>query len=445
MAGMGRRTGRVARGVVVALTVAGALSGTAHGAPPPPQDDPFYVPDPGYETASPGTILRSRPVRAALYGVVPVRGQAWQVLYRTTNTKGLPQATVTTVLVPHKAAPRGNRPLVSYQPAEDSAAPQCAPSYGLLHRAPVRNPVAQAETLLIGGLLARGYAVSVPDYEGPKAEYGAGRQAGQATLDGIRAALRFSPAGLRGAETPVGMWGYSGGALATGWASELQPTYAPELTLAGVATGGLPVNLERAYYTMNRGPFAGLAVGAITGLSHAYPELDALLDEILTARGRGAIAYAERHCNAEVAARYAFTDVNKLTTLARPLDHPVAQAVLADTVLGKDLPGVAPKAPTYVYHSTNDELVTIREVDALVPRYCATGTPVLYDRDRLSEHISLVVTGAPRALGWLTDRLEGRTPPPAGCQTRTTASTLNSPRSIRELGRFLFGLPVAFG
>jgi hypothetical protein len=99
--------------------------------------------------------------------------------------------------------------------------------------------------------------VLVTDYQGPDDAYGAGRMAGHAVLDGIRAAERLGSTGLAGSATPVGMWGYSGGGLATGWAAELQPSYAPELQVRGVASGGTPADLKAAAATIDGGPFSG--------------------------------------------------------------------------------------------------------------------------------------------------------------------------------------------
>jgi hypothetical protein len=45
-------------------------------------------------------------------------------------------------------------------------------------------------------------------------------------LDGIRAVKSFTGDRSIGADSPVAMPGYSGGAQATGWAAQLQPTYA---------------------------------------------------------------------------------------------------------------------------------------------------------------------------------------------------------------------------
>ena len=40
------------------------------------------------------------------------------------------------------------------------------------------------------------------------------------------------------------MWGYSGGAISTGWAGALLSTYAPELNVVGAAHGGTPASLQ---------------------------------------------------------------------------------------------------------------------------------------------------------------------------------------------------------
>jgi hypothetical protein len=133
----------------------------ASAAAPPPQNDPFYQPPSGYESTAPGTVLRSRAVSVSAFAALPQKAQAWQILYRTTDTKDNPQATVTTVLLPWGAKPSASRPLLSYQVAEDSAAPQCAISYQLQQGAGNENIVAQAEILLIDAAVQHGWAGSV--------------------------------------------------------------------------------------------------------------------------------------------------------------------------------------------------------------------------------------------------------------------------------------------
>jgi hypothetical protein len=425
----GRRRAQVVAlvsALVVAMTVAAE---PAAAAPPPPQSDPFYQPPSGYESTAPGTVLRSRAVDVAAFGALPQKVQAWQVLYRTTDTKDNPQATVTTVLLPWGARPDADRPLLSYQVAEDSAAPQCAISYQLRQGAGNENIVAQAEILLINAAVQQGWAVSVPDYEGPRSAYVAGKQAGQATLDGIRASkdfLRLSP------RANIGLWGYSGGALASGWAAELQPGYAPELNIKGIAEGGLPVNPANVLTGANKGPFAGIAMSGIVGLSHAYPELKQFLDTYLTEEGKAAVAKAATQCNSSNVTTFLFKDLFKYFTIPDPLSRPVPQQVLAEVTMGQHAPAV----PVFVYHSVNDELVPGKDTDAVVKKYCAAGSKITYQRDILSEHIALVITGAPDALNWLKDHLGGK-PVANGCSTKTVLSSLATPKALITFGSVL--------
>jgi triacylglycerol lipase len=130
--------------------------------------------------------------------------------------------------------------------------------------------------------LLRGWAVSVPDHAGPDSNYGAGRLGGQVTLDGVRAAEHFAPAEL-GPDTPVGLWGYSGGGFSTAWAAELQPSYAPELNVVGSAEGGVPADFNDLINT-NKGSGAfGLVFAAAVGLSREYPAMG--LSSLLNPRG----------------------------------------------------------------------------------------------------------------------------------------------------------------
>ena len=70
-----------------------------------PSDDPFYEPPPGYQHAAPGTVLRSRDVELAFMGLIPQQVKATQLLYRSTDMNGHPEATATTVIVPVDATP----------------------------------------------------------------------------------------------------------------------------------------------------------------------------------------------------------------------------------------------------------------------------------------------------------------------------------------------------
>lgn len=119
--------------------------------------------------------------------------------------------------------------------------------------------------------LSRGWAVSVPDFEGPDAAFSAGPQAGHAVIDSVRAVLSFTnltdPNIARYA-----LWGYSGGAFASGFAAELQASYAPELDFSGIALGGVLSNFTQIIYNVTGSPVAAIVPYALLGLTAQYPD-----------------------------------------------------------------------------------------------------------------------------------------------------------------------------
>jgi hypothetical protein len=415
----------------------GTRAAHATAAITPPQHDPFYKPPAGWAATAPGTILRSRPVNLAALGFLPQNVQAWQVLYRTTGYNGKPMATVTTLVRPSGPAPQA---VVSYQIAEDASAPQCAPSYALRPGVNPGNAVNQAELVLIDTVVAKGFAVSIPDYEGPDGEFGAPDQPGYAILDGLRAAMKFHPLGLPGAGTPAAIWGYSGGSLASGWAAQVQPSYAPDINLRGVAVGGFVTNLAQVLTTVNGGIAAGLIPSALPGLLRADPALATAIHPYLTAAGQGLLAKAGSQCETTNVTDYPFLNISNYLTepLATVLALPAVQSAMAPLNLG----GSAPDTPMFVYHAVNDELVPIAGPDAIVPAYCAQGDSITYYRDDLSDHATLAIIGAPAALAWISQRLDGGTPP-RGCTTTTVPSMLLIPPGLASLPSFLTAIVAA--
>src|SRR6202453_97196 len=112
-----------------------------------PSDDPFYQPPPGYQHAAPGTVLRSRDVELAFLGLIPQPVKATQLLYRTMDMHGAPEATVTTVIVPATLGAAQSAPLLSYQCAIDAMSSRCFPSYALRRKANALGSLAQLEQI----------------------------------------------------------------------------------------------------------------------------------------------------------------------------------------------------------------------------------------------------------------------------------------------------------
>lgn len=415
------------------------------GSPLLPEVDPFYAPPPGLDELPLGAVVRARTVELGLFGLVRQRISAWQLLYRTGDLHGVPEVAVTTVLMPWGATPDGARPLVSFQCAIDAVASKCLPSYALRHGARAAGSIPQLELPLIAAALTRGWAVSVPDHGGTAGRFGVAREPGYRALDGIRAALAFGPLGLSAA-TPVALWGYSGGGLATAWAAELAAAYAPELALVGAVAASPVGDPAAAFVRLNGGWFAGFAAVFTAGLRRAYPDLDRLLHAHLDARYLAWLAATETTATFPLLYRFARRDIDEHCRdgLAALLAAPALRAVLADIEPGAH----APAMPLLVVQGVYDEVIAVADVDALVTRYAAAGTHVRYLRDRLSTHLLLQFSAMPVMLDWLGDRLARRELPAAS--TETTWSLVLSRRALaghlgfaRLLGRMLFARPIA--
>lgn len=421
------------RTAVLIAVLAAMLTSVTVAANASPGGGDFYRPPANYAATAPGTVLRSRPVQLAAFAALPQHVQAWQLLYRSTDEHGAPMATVTTVLLPAGGAPKS---VLSYQIAQDSSAPQCAPSHALRVGGTPGEVINQAELLLIDAAVAQGFAVSVPDYEGPNAEFGAAKQPGYAVLDGIRAAESFPPLGLAGTATPATVWGYSGGSLASGWTAQVQPSYAPELNMRGVAVGGFVTDLAGSLRQINGGPGAGLIASALPGVLRAEPELKAVLNRYLTPAGKALLAKTGGQCEIPNVLGHPFANMDNYLTvpLDRLLELPAVTQVLGRLNLG----GSVPTAPLYVYHAVHDELVPVAGTDATVRKYCAAGDSVQYTRDLLSEHGSLAVSGAGGALRWLSHQAASATAP-QGCSTTTVPSTVLSADGLTGSAQVVIG------
>ncbi|MFC6010737.1 lipase family protein [Nocardia lasii] len=408
-----------------------------------PDHDPFYSPNPGFERLAEGTILRARPVELAEFGVIPVRVRAWQLLYRTTDLNGVPEACVTTVIVPLDGVAPG-APLLSFQCAIDAISARAFPSYALRRGSRAIGTVAHLELLCFADALRRGWAISIPDHEGMLGAWGAPREPGYRALDGIRATLTFAPAGLEsGAQ--VGLWGYSGGGLATAWAAEMAPTYAPELDIVGAVLGSPVGDLVSTFHRLNGGLHAGLPTLVVAGLRRVYPAFDELIATHFSDEGRAVLDKAAQSTTVAAVLRLARYNVdrNSTTPMTEILALEAMLAVFADLTLGDHVPST----PLLVVQSVRDQIIAIDDIDALVGRYRDQGAHVTYLRDRTSEHLSLLPVSTPLSLNWLGDRFDGVPVTPS--RTSTIRSVLSLPAGrrgvvalIRSAIRVLFARPI---
>lgn len=397
-----------------------------------PSADPFYQPPEGFEAAAPGTILAVRSVQTAMFGRIPQSFPSWQLLYRSSDLHGEPTAAVTTVLLPTGGEPDATRPLLSFQCAIDAVASTCFPSYALRRGAKAGGSVPQIEFLFLTAALARGWAVTIPDHEGVQGRWGIPREPGYLALDGIRAALNFEPLGLT-ENTQVGLWGYSGGGLATAWTAEMAPEYAPELDIVGAFMGSPVGDLPSTFLRLNGTLHAGLPTLVVSGLRRAYPQLDEIINRHVDSKGLALLAAADQQSTVSAVAHLVRHDLDDHLDipLADLLSMPEVTEVFDDLAVGTR----TPTAPLLVVQAVHDGVIHIDDIDSLAERYRQRGAHVTYLRDRLSEHLSLLPLSAPLALNWLDDRFNDR--PLAPARTRTVRSVA---LSRKEFGTLLAGV-----
>jgi pimeloyl-ACP methyl ester carboxylesterase len=218
-------------------------------------------------------------------------------------------------------------------------------------------------------------------------------------LDAIRAGRQLAPEELP-ASGPAAIMGYSEGGTAAAWAAQLQPTYAPELELAGVAAGAAAADVELAGPTLDGSFFSFfLAYGAI-GYAAAYPELE--LEPYLTAEVAGTIAALRATNILQAAVRGPrFAHVGELTS-PNVLELPSWRKRLRENRLGT----LAPAAPVLLHHARHDQIVAFEHSEQLLEDWLGLGAEVSLHITRGGfDHISGAVAGAPVALDWLEKQL----------------------------------------
>lgn len=375
------------------------------GALPLPSQDPFYTPSRPITGRSPGAVLANRTVTLGDNGTA-LPATAVQLLYRTTDAFGAASATVTTIISPPGATPGSPRRMVSYHAFYDALGSQCNPSYTLRGG---RSSTGLIDLGLIGSMVAAGYTVVVPDYEGPKMHWTIGRESAYAALDGIRAAQRY----LRvPASTPVALFGYSGGSIPTGFGAELAPTYAPELRIVGAAAGGVLVNPRHNLAYVNGTRQWSAVIPALMTVYDATYRLG--IDRYLSARGRQVLGQVRGECINDFLGKYpGLTDTSLLRTgYASLVDVPGISAAMRRNVMGSV---GTPRAPMILgvgdADGRGDGVMLTADVAGLARSYCARGVSVSYRTYRGFDHGQAFGAWTPDALGFLADRFAGRGAP----------------------------------
>lgn len=189
----------------------------------------FYDEPPVDDSMPVGHLLKSEPFDVIFNGIKPANIRAWRLMYVTEDVEHRKVISTGIIMLPSDGRDDSTRPVVAYQEANDSAGAKCHPSsqwsggaYAEASAWSAAGPLAQ--------MLGEGAAVFISDI-GNDADPGvhgvfAGRYAGMALLNGLRAAYQVPGPDLD-PENKVGVFGVAGGGVGAAFAIEYQPWYAP--------------------------------------------------------------------------------------------------------------------------------------------------------------------------------------------------------------------------
>jgi Secretory lipase len=387
---------------LIVLAIASGADGAGAAGPALPSSDPFYRYSGHLAGIAPGTVLRQRAVTLAEGGMsTPV--SATQVLYRTTGELGQATATVATVIRP--AAPPLLTRIVSYQTAYDALGSQCDPSY-TLRGGNSSNGTAQAEEQVILAYVGLGDTVVVPDYEGERLDWGAGQESGYGTLDGIRAAEHLLKVPAH--STRATMVGYSGGSIATEFATELASTYAPELDLVGAAEGGIPVDFFHNLAYVNGSPsWSGVIPAVLLSVGRAF---GVSFTQFLSPYGLKVARQVRHECINSFLGNYPGLKIQKLLQprFQNVLKLPAFVQVTNHLIMSRT---GTPKMPLFIgvgnADGTGDGVMISKDVEALAHTYCKRGVSVQFNQYDGDDHTNAAIKFEPAAITFVTQRLAG--------------------------------------
>ncbi len=404
------------------------VPGIAVGSPQP-QDDPFYsyTGSTPLESITPGTVLNTRHFHYHLFGFPTLLGTT-QLLYRSTSQTGKPTVNVTSVIKPPFQFDATR--VISYQSAYDSLNRNDEPSYAISGGVRLGGVIPDVEAAVFGPFLAEGYTVIVPDTEGQRADFAAGPEYGMNTLDSIRAAFNSSTIPN---DAKVAMLGYSGGAIATEWAAELAPTYAPDVNghLIGAAMGGVLVDpAHNLHYVEGTGFWAGVLAMALVGIARAF-EIETELAHYLSPNGARIFREMQTASIVNVLGQYPGLKWSDLVSPDYPTPEDLALYVRCanQLIMGT---GGTPTIPLFIGQGANGELegtpgnkagigagdgvMIAGDVRTLARDYCARGATVHYEEYDALSHIWSVPIWLHSSTTWIKQRFAGL-PAPQNCSS----------------------------
>ena len=385
------RTGTAVLSAVLALAI---LAGTVSLYRSVPRIDAFYDP-PDTIPQSPGQLLKQETFTRDL----PENARAIRILYTTPEIDGVTMGVGSAIVYLPEAPATTPIPVILWTHGTTGVAQECAPSLA-------DDPLGSGAMPARQQVIDNGWAIVMPDYIGlgtaAPHPYLVGIPAARSSLDALRAAHQLSDGNLA-PDTIV--WGHSQGGGTALWTGIESLTYAPELTLLGVAAMAPASDLSSL-----ADPLTSTTFGRVFGtfLVHGYSAYydDVAFDDYFRPAALVPYEAMTKRCLssqatlASVAVALADDDVFEQSVGSGPLAERMAENV-PRTVTG---------IPTFIGQGASDQLILPAVQEAYVRAYCDDEQVIEYISYAGRTHLSVVDDDSaliPDLLAWTTARFTG--------------------------------------
>jgi hypothetical protein len=207
----------------------------------------------------------------------------------------------------------------------------------------------------------------------------------------------------------VGLVGYSGGSIAGEWASELAPSYAPELNIVGTAIGGIPVHLaHNMRYVNGSQTWSGVMPAVLVSLGRAF---GIKTRKFASRYGKQVMAEVQDECIGSFNGNYPGLRIRQLI---KKKYHPFLKVRPFARTINKLIMGTTaghPLMPMFMAvgnaDGTGDHVMVVKDVQGLAHQYCSEGVPVRLKVYEGAEHSQAGVQFLPEAMAFLAERFAG--------------------------------------
>jgi pimeloyl-ACP methyl ester carboxylesterase len=387
---------RAVAGVTVLVLVAGmaaacssSSTSSAVASIPAPKGLPSWYSVPMPLPTTPGTLMKAQKISAP-----GLDGTTYRVMYTSESVLNKIVAVTGLVIVPHRRAPVGGYPVVSWGHGTNGMAEQCAPSLDPTQAVPMTN-----------GLLDQGWEVTASDYQGEGSPgllpYIVGVSAARNTIDIVRAARQLKAAH---ASANYVVWGHSEGGQTAMFALHIGSSYAPELHMMGVVAGAPPSQFNLIYQFLSTSPYRYYLFMVAGAYASAYGAKAAPVSEVLTPLGLSLLPDLSKGCSNYVAQVIDKYTISQITT-GDPFKIPAWKTlIMQNDPENFDAPS---PVPLLIIQGGDDEQIPVASTQLLAQHLCGVGQ----DLERWiypgQSHAGVIGPSFNDMVHWIKDRFAG--------------------------------------